>query len=137
MGHTFGDVQTRVLADEDATPERIQVGLRWLVCGCLESDTVIVLFSGHAAKAHKGLYYLPYAGDMRNLDPTSLNWTDVGEKLAAIKAKQIFFLTDCCQAGAFGQGHSTQAAIAQSVAGATNLAVFASSDADHQSIEVG
>lgn len=136
-GRSFGDVQVQKYLDKDATVSSLNDGLAWLARSCTPNDVAIVFFSGHALRGRKGLYYFTYNGDEEGIQNTCLNWSVVAEHFAKTNAKQIFFLSDCCHAGAFAADrHVTQADLYKELSATKNLTVLASSDEGEKSLEL-
>ncbi len=124
-GLAFGDVQTRVLVDEQATVEGIKGGLQWVRKSASPADVAVVHFSGHGVRGPRGLYYITHEGDLGDLDRTCLNWQEVAAQLREIPSRQILFLCDCCHAGAFGEETATQDELAEPLVKQAGVMVFA------------
>ena len=136
-GRLFGDVQVKVYADKEATPEGIREGLEWLKRSSTSRDLVIVFFSGHGIRAKKGLYYFSHTGDEENIQNTCINWSDVAVSLANTKAAQVIFVSDCCHAGAFSkERYVNQKEIANTIDRVEQLTILASSTGDEKSVEL-
>jgi len=126
-GLAFHDVQTRVLADDEATVEGVKAGLRWLRKSTSPADVAILHFSGHGVRGPRGLYYVTSEGDVGDLDRTCLNWQEIALELREMPSRQIIFLCDCCHAGAFGEKAATQDELAEPLVKQAGVMVFAAS----------
>lgn len=73
--------------------------------------TVVIYFSGHGYRLTTpvgDLYYLmPYGHDLAQLPRTAISGETFAQKLAAIPAKKLLVLLDCCHAGGVGRAKST------------------------------
>lgn len=135
-GNFYGDVQVTVLTDAQVTPDGLRDGLQWLQRSSTANDLVVVFFAGHGIRAKKGLYYFTHLGDEENIQNTCVNWSDIATALAATKAKNILFLTDCCHAGSFSRDrHVTQEKLAESLSAVGQLSILAASSGEESSFE--
>ncbi|MBL8819706.1 MAG: caspase family protein [Planctomyces sp.] len=136
-GSVYGDVQVKLYEDKRVTPDSVRDGLNWLAQSSTERDVVVLFFSGHGMRGRKGLYYFTHHGDEENLQNTCVNWSDVAKSLAATKASQILFLSDCCHAGAFSKDHFlNQADLAKAIDSVENVAILASCTGEEGSLEL-
>jgi hypothetical protein len=136
-GSVYGDVQVKLYEDKQVTPDSVRDGLNWLAQSSTERDVVVLFFSGHGMRGRKGLYYFTHHGDEENLQNTCVNWSDVAKSLAATKASQILFLSDCCHAGAFSKDHFlNQADLARAIDSVENVAILASCTGEEGSLEL-
>jgi hypothetical protein len=91
----------RLLTGPQATRDGILNGLGWLAAAThdVEDPAVIVYFSGHGSKDH-ALQAFRGAGD------TSITSAELTAHLAAVKAKRLLVLLDCCYAaGVWNTAH--------------------------------
>ncbi|MEM7133594.1 MAG: caspase family protein [Chloroflexota bacterium] len=98
--------QVNILTQEEASRAHLLSALDQLAEKVDSESTVIIYFSGHGYEVNTGigsLYFLmPYGYDISKLPSTAINETELTAKLAAIKAKKMLVLFDCCHAGGFG-----------------------------------
>ncbi|MFO0816352.1 MAG: caspase family protein [Pirellulales bacterium] len=134
-GKAFGDVEVRVIVNEEATAENVKAGLDWLKASCKPQDVAVVLFSGHGIRGQGGLYYVTHDGDLDDLKQTCVSWRDLSDRLKEVRAWQIVFLADCCHAGSFGERGATQDELAADLVKEAGVMVFASSRGREKSIE--
>lgn len=133
----YREVYVASITDEEASAERIIQAIEWTKEACSEKDVCIIAFSGHGIKGKKGLYFVCHEGDANGMQYTCLNWSKVGEAIAAINAKQTLILADCCHAGAFAVEHSgPQSKLIEAFADRKNVFIFSSSHADQLSLEL-
>ncbi len=133
----YREVYVASITDEDASAERIIQAIEWTKEACSDKDVCIITFSGHGIKGKKGLYFVCHEGDANGMQYTCLNWSKVGEVIAAINAKQTLILADCCHAGAFAVEHSgPQSKLIEAFADRKNVFIFSSSQGDQPSLEL-
>jgi len=133
----YREVYVASVTDEEASAERIIRAIEWTKEACSDKDVCIITFSGHGIKGKKGLYFVCHEGDANGMQYTCLNWSKVGEAIAAINAKQTLILADCCHAGAFAVEHSgPQSKLIEAFADRKNVFIFSSSHGDQPSLEL-
>lgn len=135
-GKLYSEVFVECTTDENATRANIEKGLEWLSRSCTEEDVAIVFLSGHGITARKGLYFLPWEGDVESISNTCVNWQSIAEQLLQCKARQIVCFLDCCHAGAFSKVRfATQDEISSALSGNDRVSIFCSSDGAEKSLE--
>ena len=135
-GLAFSEVHARVLTDSDATIPNIRQALAWLQKDCGPSDMAVILFSGHGYRTQQGdLYYVPYEADPQTARATFLRWSEIDAGLRQVRAGSVLFLSDCCHAGAFGEGTASQDDLAYPLLTNARVMVFASSRGREPSLE--
>jgi hypothetical protein len=133
----YREVYVASITDEEASADRIIQAIEWTKEACSDKDVCIITFSGHGIKGKKGLYFVCHEGDANGMQYTCLNWSKVGEAIAAINAKQTLVLADCCHAGAFAVEHSgPQSKLIEAFADRKNVFIFSSSHGDQPSLEL-
>ena len=99
--------QIKLLTGADAGRGAILAALDDLAQQADENATVVVFYSGHGYRvshpALGGQYYLmPNGYDSSDLPGTAISGKELAEKLAAIPARKLLLLLDCCHAGGVG-----------------------------------
>jgi WD40 repeat protein len=105
-GQLYNDVQVKVLADKEATRDRIVDELDWLEHAASRGDRVILFLSGHGATDElQRYYYLPHDA---KIDPnerlfvpkrsTAVLHDDIRRSLSSARG-HVLFLFDTCHAG--------------------------------------
>jgi len=91
-----------VLADDEATLEKIREALAELAAIATPDDTVAIFFSGHGARIGQGggatSALVPYDCIPSDLVRTTLGEVELSAALAAIKAPRVIFVVDACHA---------------------------------------
>ena len=137
-GLAYDDVQSRLLTNNNATAGNILQDLEWLKTNCKRADSVVIQFSGHGTRDRRGrLYYVPYGADVTDVAGTFVRWDTLAGNLREVKASSILFLSDCCHAGAFGQGPASQSDLAAPLLHEARVMVFSSSKGMELSLEMG
>ncbi|MGH3941653.1 MAG: DEAD/DEAH box helicase [Pseudonocardiaceae bacterium] len=88
-----------LLADADATSQRIRAELARLCTSSVENDTVVIVFSGHGSTTHE---LMTYDADLYNLAVTGLPLSELTELVSAIPARHLLVVLDCCFSGGAG-----------------------------------
>ena len=92
----------RLLHDEGATGKAVLDGLAWL-SQCAAADpaaTAVVYYSGHGYLHERSDRYflITHESDPADLEKTALAADKFNQALAAVKAKRLLVLMDCCHA---------------------------------------
>jgi hypothetical protein len=102
--------QAQLLLDEAATGAALRTALAGLASAAGPESTVLVYFSGHGGRVENGPetgeYLLPVdsvAESARSLAETSISGPELSQLVAAIPARQLLVVFDCCHAGGIGQ----------------------------------
>ncbi|MFN2136408.1 MAG: caspase domain-containing protein, partial [Candidatus Promineifilaceae bacterium] len=138
--------QVRVLTGEGAARAHILGALDDLAGSVDGESTAVIYFSGHGygVQTITGTSYfiLPYGYKLENLPGTAISGVELAAKLAAIPAKKLLLLLDCCHAGGLDDIKApgatlSKAPIPQEVAGllaeGRGKVIIASSRADEKS----
>ena len=100
QGGLFQSVQTRLLADGDATRRSIVRGLRWLDRSATQRDLALVFLSGHGKRDEKGNYFfVPSDFVSDELWASGIRWTEIANSLAGLPCK-VLLAMDTCHSGA-------------------------------------
>jgi helicase len=97
FGDTLGGT-VEVLSDEQATRATIEQRLEAL-SGSDPDDMVVIAFSGHGTEDHR---LVTFDTDPRSLDETALALSHLQQLFAAIPARRLMLILDCCFAGGMG-----------------------------------
>jgi WD40 repeat protein len=141
-GNVYRDVESRVLADADATKDNILDGLDWIQRQTTSKDVAVMFFSGHGINdASQNYYYLPVGTNLDGLKRTGVPFSDITTTVSAIAGKVLFFI-DTCHSGNLMKGRKAVGterdivAVVNELASAENGAVvFASSTGSQYSYE--
>ena len=102
--------QTQLLLDDAATGAALRTALAGLATAAGPDATVLLYYSGHGGRvetgAETGQYLLPVdavAESAQTLAATSISGDEFSRLLAAIPARQLLVVFDCCHAGGIGQ----------------------------------
>ncbi|MEM5789404.1 MAG: hypothetical protein AAGU11_18995, partial [Syntrophobacteraceae bacterium] len=97
-GKLFGAVKTRLITNEEATPETIAEILQSLQA-MNENDLAIIFLAGHGLMGEDGVFYfLTSAGNLEEPKNGGLDWKIFEESLSKIKGRVILLL-DACHSG--------------------------------------
>ena len=103
-GVLYGDVESKLLIDEDATRANILGGLQWLVDHVKSGDVVMLFAACHGFIEKDHLYLATHEVDKENLRISGISWREITgvlhEELPA--CKRIVFLDACHSAGIAG-----------------------------------
>ncbi len=92
-----------VLTEGDATRDRVLAALDALATPAVADATVLIYYSGHGYRVTSSVgesYYLMTHGhDLARLYQTAIGGREWADRLAAIPAKRLLLLLDCCHAG--------------------------------------
>ncbi len=130
-----------LLADEDATRERIWRALAGLRRKAHKQDSVWIFYAGHGAPEGDAFYWVPHDGDVDDLYSTGLSRRDLNRVLDDLHAERIVAFMDCCHAAAMAaQKHKTRSVMnAEAAFGAytgKGRLIFAASDGREKSVEI-
>ncbi len=99
--------QVHLLTGARATRKAALDGLDALRKQAEAEATVIVYFSGHGYRVETSIgeahFLMPNGYDLHHLSKTAISGRELAEKLAAIPAKRLLLLLDCCHAGGVGE----------------------------------
>ena len=88
----------RLLVDDGATGTAIKDALAALTRADPE-DVVVIAFSGHGAPSH---HLIAFDTNPADLAGTAISLEQLTELFAAIPARRLFFVLDCCFSGGMG-----------------------------------
>jgi WD40 repeat protein len=145
-GRLYGAVETRVLADHDASRDAILDGLDWLSTQVTSRDVGVIFLAGHGVSDTDGYWYLPADVKLDRIHRTAVSEDDVRRTLSKLPSKVILFLDTChagkllADAGATSRGLARAdadiTAIVNDLASAENgVVAFASSTGREVSLE--
>ena len=123
------------LLDDATLPRTLDAALTGLAARANARDTVFVFFAGHGLRDAQGRFYL--AGPATRVDAlaeTGLAWSQIADRLAAIRSRVFVFL-DACHSGSASQATNDGAADALLEAGGSSITVIAASKGRQFSIE--
>jgi len=138
-GQFYGQVDARVLTDQEATRMNIIEGLDWLRRSATANDVAFLFASAHGVKDSAGDAYLfGHDADLDSVLATAVPWTDFQRVLGKMPGRTMMFM-DTCYSGGFASGELTKG-----VANFTDvyeqltqsgLVIWASSTGAEQSVE--
>ena len=103
----YPPTQVQVLTGEQATRAAVLAGLDQLAQVADAEATVVVYFSGHGYRVSSSMgeayYLMPYGYDTQRLYQTAISGVEFTARLAAIPARKLLLLLDCCHAGGVGE----------------------------------
>jgi helicase len=88
-----------LLADAEATTDKIRGHLRRLQSDSQPDDVVVICFSGHGSNSHE---LVSFDADVHNLIDTALPLSELTDMISAIPAKHLLVVLDCCFSGGAG-----------------------------------
>lgn len=95
--------QVFLLTEAQATRAAILAHMDALATATNSQSTVVLYFSGHGCKVASSVdehyYLIPADYDPNHFDQTTIDGNDFTRKLAALPAKKLVVLLDCCHAG--------------------------------------
>jgi hypothetical protein len=105
---SFPSDQVHLLANSNATRQKILLQLDVLAASAKLESTIIVYFSGHGCcvrsnKQYEEFYLLPYGYDINDLPKTAISGDEFTARLKAIKSNKLIVLLDCCHAGGIAE----------------------------------
>ncbi|MEA3307891.1 MAG: caspase family protein [Chloroflexota bacterium] len=102
----YPPTQVNLLTGASATRDKLLAALDSLTQTTTSDSTVLFYFSGHGYRATSSVgeayYLLPYGYQLTELYRTALSAEEFTAKLAAIPARKMLILLDCCHAGGVG-----------------------------------
>ncbi len=114
----YPPAQTKLLLDADATRAGMLDALGSLATSADADSTVVVYLSSHGGRVesgeHQGEYILPVdtvVGSERALAESAISGDEFGACLAAIPARKVVVIFDCCHAGGIGRPKDATAAV--------------------------
>jgi hypothetical protein len=87
-GGLYGDVETRLIINEQATRDRIIDSFDWLERGVTSRDVALVLLSGHGVnESHDDYYFLPVIFEAGALRRTAVHSRISGPRFSIWQGK--------------------------------------------------
>ena len=138
--HLYGQVETRVLTNSQASRQAVLGGLRWLADVVGPSDVGILFLAGHGVNEHSGQYYfLGYDAHDEDVQRTAVAERDIRDALRRIKGRAIFFVDTCFAGNVIGDPRTSSrelSRLANDLSSTENgVVVFASSSGRQESEE--
>jgi len=104
--------QAHLLVSQQAGRTAILAALDDLAVRTDEAASGVVFFSGHGYRvSHPAIgeqfYLMPYGYDVTDLAGTAIGGRELAAKLAAIPARKLLLLLDCCHAGGVGEAKAS------------------------------
>jgi uncharacterized caspase-like protein len=89
------------LTDEEATRRKILITFNDIKQRAAPEDMVLFYFSGHGAPPGEDgtTYLIPYDHDLRDVQTTCINFTDLAEKIRRMEASKVVVILDACHSG--------------------------------------
>lgn len=101
----FEQSHVTVLTEKTADAKAVLKALDDLASDAVPESTVIVYFSGHGyiredeSTGQASYWLMPFGYDLTKLKATAISGYAFSQKLAAIQAKRLLLVLDCCHAG--------------------------------------
>ncbi len=105
----FHPEDVRLLLNEKATVQEINIGLRQFLMQAGENDFALFFFAGHGApdpEHTRDLYLLAQDTDPNNIAGTGLLMRELSREIADIPARDVLVLTDACHSAGMGAPES-------------------------------
>lgn len=133
----YEDIRIDLLTNQAATAPKVLAALEGVAARARPEDTVAFFLSGHGGVDSKlGFVFVTYESRINDPGGTCLRWRDAAAVLARVRAARVLLFVDACEAGGALQSSSRLGDLLACDA-PRNLAVFASSSATTNSIELG
>jgi WD40 repeat protein len=139
-GHSYSEVDARVLTDARASRQSILAGLKWLSDVVAPGDVGMLFIAGHGVNEHGGQYYfMGYDARAEQLQKTGVAERDIRDALRRIRGRAIFFVDTCFAGNVIGDPRTSGrelSRLANNLASAENgVIVFAASSGRQESEE--
>ena len=102
-GNLYSDVQARVLANGDATRDKIMEGLYWLSTSATQHDRAMLFMAGHGDNDKGSFFFLPSDADIHKIFVTCIRWTEIQETVNTMPCHTVVFLDACHSGGVTGR----------------------------------
>jgi WD40 repeat protein len=97
-GKLYAKAYVRTLTEYQATQKSILDGLKWLK-NVGQKDIAVIFLAGHAVQDNHGNYYfIPYGGDLSNVEKNGIRWSEFQGVLDSLPSK-VLLLADTCHGG--------------------------------------
>lgn len=137
-GKLYGEVETRLLVDAEATRRNILDGLDWLVRSCRPGDIAMIFVSAHGFRDELQNFYLAtHDVELDKLRATALSWREIARTLHEDfpQCKRLLFL-DTCHSGGVSAGQVVYDPVHDVVAPEVGVIVFTSCQPRQESFEL-
>lgn len=141
QGRLYRRVESRVLADAQATRDEIVDGLEWLARQVTQHDVGMVFVAGHGLNdSTLGYVYLPVNADPERLRRTGVAMDEFRKTLSNLAGKALFFF-DTCHSGnvlgtrARGAPNDVRGVVSELASAENGVVVFSSSTGRQLSYE--
>ena len=140
QGLLYEKVELKLLADENATADKIRDGLNWLQTETTYRDVAMIFMAGHGVNNNVGdFFFMPVNADIEKLNATCVGYREIKETLDANAGKMLVFMDACHSGNVLGNNQRRAAMLSQAITdltGADNGAiVFTSSTGRQYSLE--
>lgn len=93
---TMPEMRAQLIADGDATLDRIRAVLDQSLDAASPDDTIILSFAGHGTHDHR---LVVHDTDLAALESTTIPMDEIARRFKSSKAKAILCILDCCFSG--------------------------------------
>ncbi len=110
-GPLFGEVEARLLLNEEATRGKVLSDLEWVRREVTQNDLAIIFVSGHGVRHELwgDYYFLPYDSDPASIIDTAILWFEFERMLQALPGKTVLLMDTCHAGGVTGAGAKSMA----------------------------
>jgi uncharacterized caspase-like protein len=98
----FGNVESRVLINQEATEEAIEKGIDWLVESADSDDVVAVFVSGHGLVQKSEYYFATHEADPESPRSSCLPWRTLEQMVEELPCQVLMFVDTCHAGGVVG-----------------------------------
>jgi WD40 repeat protein len=103
-GLLYSSVESRILADQQATAQEVSSGLRWLSESCGTGDVAVFFLAGHGENDSTGRYYFcAHDYDDQRRETSGVSFETIRDTLASVRGKVLFFVDTCHAGNALGK----------------------------------
>jgi WD40 repeat protein len=136
-GVTYNNVEVKPLYNQDASKANILDAFDWLANKTYgKDDVVMIYFAGHGANDNNNIYYmLPHDANIEKMRSSCVNFEELKQTIAGIKAKVLVFLDACHSGNAAGNGISINGLVNMLSGSGTGAVTFTSSTGKEVSYE--
>jgi uncharacterized caspase-like protein len=128
----------RVLLDDQATRNRIEQGIGWLMDNASRHGTIIFYFSGHGgadrgtSRPEPAPFLMPYDADALDIVTTAIAVPDLVARLQSSASHQVVAFLDACYSGTGGRSVASKnrSIVRERSLGAERTAVFSAAHID-------
>ena len=136
----FSRVETKLIADEQATRSNILSGLRWLSQEGTQGDLRVLFLSGHGGMEGDSYYFYSRQHDPAgDPDDNDISWTILMKRLTDAKSKVALFVDTCHAAAVTGPQKKGDKTLSQIIKEMKNeyygVITFAAATGEEDSVE--